>query len=423
METLFIGSTGPDVKLLQAVLNTIGYSAGPVSGAFGPETRQAVVAFQSAFGLTIDGVVGPQTWAALEPFLLGYFTYTIRPGDTLWKIAQRYDTTIDAIVTANPGLDPDYLVVARRIVVPFGYDLVFSDIDYTYDIMQRIIRGLNVRYPFLEVGSIGQSVMGKDLTLVQMGFGDNHVSYNASHHANESITTPVLLKFIERASKAYATNTRLGDYDMRDLFARTRFSIIPMVNPDGVDLVAYWPNYTNPAYSEAEQLNRTGLPLPSVWKANIRGTDLNLNYPAGWENQKEEELEQGITGPGPRDYGGPSPLSEPETQAMAAFTRANDFRLVIAYHTQGEVIFYTFNNLQPPESRPIADLFGQVSGYAVSENPTEASWAGYKDWFIQDFGRPGFTVEAGLGVNPIPMTQFNRIYEQNEELLILGGYV
>jgi g-D-glutamyl-meso-diaminopimelate peptidase len=233
----------------------------------------------------------------------------------------------------------------------------------------------------------------------------------------------VLLKFIERASKAYATNTRLGDYDMRDLFARTRFSIIPMVNPDGVDLVAYWPNYTNPAYSEAEQLNRTGLPLPSVWKANIRGTDLNLNYPAGWENQKEEELEQGITGPGPRDYGGPSPLSEPETQAMAAFTRANDFRLVIAYHTQGEVIFYTFNNLQPPESRPIADLFGQVSGYAVSENPTEASWAGYKDWFIQDFGRPGFTVEAGLGVNPIPMTQFNRIYEQNEELLILGGYV
>lgn len=135
------------------------------------------------------------------------------------------------------------------------------------------------------------------------------------------------------------------------------------------------------------------------------------------------ELEEGITGPAPRDYGGPYPLSEPESAAMVNFTRQHDFRLVIAYHTQGKVIYYTFENLEPPESLTIAQLFARVSGYTVSRNPGEASYAGYKDWFIQDYRRPGFTVEAGLGVNPLPVSQFPEIYQQNEEILLLGALV
>ena len=115
-----------------------------------------------------------------------------------------------------------------------------------------------------------------------------------------------------------------------------------MVNPDGVNLVTYWPNYTNPAYVQAAQLNTTGLPLPRVWKANIRGVDLNVNYPAKWEEEKRLQIEQGITAPAPRDYGGEAPLSEPETLAMYNFTRRHNFRLVIAYHTQGSNILAIF---------------------------------------------------------------------------------
>ncbi|HEX3029500.1 MAG TPA: M14 family zinc carboxypeptidase, partial [Clostridia bacterium] len=171
------------------------------------------------------------------------------------------------------------------------------------------------------------------------------------------------------------------------------------------------------------KLNTTGLPLPSVWKANIQGTDLNLNYPALWDREHQLEIEQGITGPAPRDYGGPAPLSAPESSAMVNFTRLHDFRLVIAYHTQGEVIYYQFQNLQPPESQTIAELFSRASGYAISSNPGEASYAGYKDWFIQDFRRPGYTIEVGRGVNPVPISQFPAIYSQNEEILLLGGLV
>lgn len=423
METLTLGSRGPNVKLVQSLLNKIGYNPGAVDGIFGAQTRQAVIAFQGNNRLTPDGIVGPATWKVFDRLLLGHDTYTIKSGDTLYSIASKFYTTVSAILTANPGIAPNNLAVGQRIVVPYGIDIVFTDIDYTYDILERQISGLKARYPFIEVSSIGNSSMGKNLYCIKLGDGPNEVTYNAAHHANEWITTTLLMKFIENFSKAYANKENIRGYNVPNIWSRSSIYIIPMVNPDGVDLVNYWPNYPNEEYEQAARLNTTGLPLPRVWKANIRGTDLNLNYPALWEKEKELEIKQGITGPAPRDYGGPYPLSEPESIAMASFTRQHNFRLVIAYHTQGEVIFYQFQNLAPPEALTIGRMLSRASGYPISENPGEAAYAGYKDWFIQEYRRPGYTIEVGRGVNPLPISQFPTIYNQNEEVLLLGAVV
>ena len=68
----------------------------------------------------------------------------------------------------------------------------------------------------------------------------------------------------------------------------------------------------------------------------------------------------------------------------------------------------------------IADYFAAVSGYKVEETPLASGYAGYKDWFIMYYNRPGFTIEAGLGTNPLPISDFDRIYEDNKGIL-LGG--
>lgn len=423
MQTISRGSSGPDVRVVQSLLNRIGYNAGPVDGIFGSRTYQAVTAFQTNNSLVPDGIVGPATWAVLDRLLRGYDTYTVRPGDTLYQIARAYYTTVDAIITANPGIDPNVIMVGQRLVIPYGIDVVTLDVAPTYEIVQRQIEGLKARYPFLETGSIGRSVMGRELYYIRLGTGPREVSYNASHHANESITTPVLMKFAENYAKAYAAQGSIQGYDIRELYNLTSIYLVPLVNPDGVDLVAYWPNYDDPAFANAARLNRTGLPLPSVWKANIRGVDLNLNYPADWEKEKEEELEQGITGPAPRDYGGEAPLSEPESRAMADFTRAHNFRIVIAYHTQGEVIYWQFKDYAPPVALTIANQFAAITGYAVEAGTPEAAYAGYKDWFLQEFRRPGYTFEVGRGVNPIPLSQLPSIYQENEGALLLGAVV
>ncbi len=60
-----VGSQGSDVKRLQEILSGGGYNVGPLDGIFGTQTVAAVKSFQQTKGLLPDGVVGPQTWAAL----------------------------------------------------------------------------------------------------------------------------------------------------------------------------------------------------------------------------------------------------------------------------------------------------------------------------------------------------------------------
>lgn len=149
--------------------------------------------------------------------------------------------------------------------------------------------------------------------------------------------------------------------------------------------------------------------------------DLNLQFPAGWENAKQIKYSQGFTLPGPRDFVGYGPLTEPESLAIYNFTLKHNFSLILAYHTQGEVIYWQFQNFNPPNSYQIGLQFSNVSGYTLEETPYNSSFAGYKDWFIQTYNKPGYTIEAGLGQNPLPLSQFNKIYNDNIGILVLAA--
>lgn len=108
---------------------------------------------------------------------------------------------------------------------------------------------------------------------------------------------------------------------------------------------------------------------------------------------------------------------------MYDFTLSLSPRLILAYHTQGEVIYWKFLDYEPTNSRAIADTFAAVSGYSVEDTPYASGFAGYKDWFIQDFNRPGYTIEAGRGVNPLPISEFDKIYADNLGILVYGALV
>lgn len=149
--------------------------------------------------------------------------------------------------------------------------------------------------------------------------------------------------------------------------------------------------------------------------------DLNLQFPAGWENARKIKFGQGYTKPAPRDFVGYGPLTEPEALAIYNFTLIHDFKLILAYHTQGEVIYWKFANYLPENSEEIGKKFAKASGYTLDTTPPESSFAGYKDWFIQEYNKPGYTIEAGLGKNPLPISQFDKIYNDNIGILVLGA--
>ena len=151
------------------------------------------------------------------------------------------------------------------------------------------------------------------------------------------------------------------------------------------------------------------------------GVDLNLNYPAGWTQAREIKFSQGFTRPGPRDYVGRAPLGQRESRALAEFTQNFDPALVLAYHTQGEVIYWQFRDYEVPGARELGEEFARLSGYELADTPYESSFAGYKDWFIQEFRRPGYTIEVGKGENPLPPEQLDEIYDKNLPILLRGA--
>lgn len=407
---------------LQLALSRAGYDPGTIDGIFGNRTLRALEQFQRDNGLTADGVAGRLTWAKLFPYLSGYTVHVVQSGDTLAAIAKKHDTTLQAIQTANPAIEPNNLAIGSEIIVPLDFPVVPTNVKYSYLLTAIVLDGLTARYPFLQKEITGASVMGKSIFSVSIGSGKKEVFYNASHHANEWITTPVLLQFLERYAAAYASDGKIFDVFAKTLYEKTTLYLVPLVNPDGVDLVTGMLPPTDSYYLQAKALATyyPTIPFPSGWKANIAGVDPNLSYPANWEVAKRIKFAQGYTRPGPRDFVGSAPLASPEARSLYDYTKAHDFMLTLSYHTQGEVIYWKYLDYEPEGSYEIGQAFAKVSGYALEFTPYASGFAGYKDWFIQDYVRPGYTIEAGTGVSPLPLSQFDTIYSDNEGILTLG---
>lgn len=249
---------------------------------------------------------------------------------------------------------------------------------------------------------IGRSVLGKPIDAWTIGNGKEQVHINAAVHANEWITTPLLMRFIEHLAVKKSE---------MECLEQVTLHAVPMVNPDGVDLSQEGiPN----GYANGDQLLEWNEGETSFrrWKANIRGVDLNDQFPAFWD---EERTRRGRIRPTWQDYSGPYPLSEPEAIALAEWTRNREFNRVMSLHTQGKEIYWNYRDMEPQGTEDMANHLAAVSGYRAVK--LSGSDAGYKDWFIHEFRRPGFTIEAGIGVNPLPAEQFNTIYDELSPLL------
>ncbi|MFA6941789.1 MAG: M14 family metallopeptidase [Clostridiaceae bacterium] len=418
-----IGSTGTEVKEIQGILKKLGYYSGPLDGIYGTGTANAVRLLQRRYNLNEDGIIGDKTYSVIERLLSGYDYYTVRPGDTISKIASKYRTNIYSIITANSNIDPYTLQAGQQLIIPYSYPIVQTDIDYTYNILKRNILSLKTLYPFITIGSIGKSVLGRELYFIKLGQGKSNVFYNGAHHSLEWITSPLLMKFAENFLRAYTLKQFILDYDVSEIWRNSTIYIIPMVNPDGVELVLNGLSPTNPYYNALIRWNNSSKDFSKTWSANNRGVDLNHNYNASWQEAKNLEQSQGVFGPGPTRYGGLYPESEPETKAIVKFTRDNNFRLVLAYHSQGEVIYWNYDNINPADARKIGETLSRVSGYTLETPSGITAYGGYKDWFIKEFQRPGYTIEVGYGTNPLPISQFPKIYRDNIELLLLAAII
>ena len=301
--------------------------------------------------------------------------------------------------------------------------IVPTDIPMTSALCEKTILKLLDAYPFFRSEVLTTTGFGRPVHTLVIGEGDREVLFSASHHANEWITTPVLLKFAEELAEAIQNGGTLYGVPASMISQYCTIHMVPMVDPDGVDLVTGAIETGTPEYETARNIaeDYPDIPFPDGWKANLFGVDLNLQYPAGWLQAREIKFAQGFTRPAPRDFVGRAPLNQRETIALAEYTEEVDPALVLALHTQGKVIYWQFRDYEVPGARELGEEFARLSGYALADTPYESAFAGYKDWFIQNFRRPGFTIECGIGENPLPLEQLAEIYRDTLGILVTAA--
>lgn len=297
--------------------------------------------------------------------------------------------------------------------------IINSEKPYTYERLEEDIKCLVGEYSFLNSFSLGSSVAGRSLYALRWGNGARRIFLNGAHHAMEWITSILLMRLLEEFSHHYAENTAIGTVHFRRLFEKISLVVCPMVNPDGVNLEI------NGLTSDLAPLTQTRLKAWNnnssdfhKWQANLNGVDLNHNYDAGFEKGLFMQHRLGIYGPGPTRHSGTAPESEPESKAVADYTRLFKPHIAIAYHTQGEEIYYDFESKATERAKKMAAAMTEISGYTLDTTDGMAGYSGYKDWVINNFYIPAFTIEAGLGENPLPLSQFDKIYHDNLKMLL-----
>ncbi|UOQ92598.1 M14 family metallopeptidase [Halobacillus shinanisalinarum] len=345
------------------------------------------------------------------------YSYQIQSGDTFHKIAAANQTSLDNLLLLNPSIKPTLLQVGETIQIPerVTKPVVNGNQPYDFQVLSHHLNQLYELYPFIRRETIGKSVMGKDLVELQIGCGPKVVHWNGSFHANEWITTAIIMEFLNTYLLSLTNRETILGRDTNPFYSEVTLSIVPMVDPDGVNLVLNGP--PEGEFGERALRINNGSTDFSGWKANIMGVDLNKQYPAKWELEAARKP----TEPSHRDFPGYQPLTEPESIAMAELAEARSFEKILPFHTQGEVIYWGYEGLEPPIAKEIVYEFARVSGYEPIQFVD--SYTGYKDWFIKVWQRPGYTIELGNGVNPLPLSQFNKIYQQSVGIFLASMYM
>lgn len=346
--------------------------------------------------------------------------YRVKKGDTVSLIAYKHQVRPYDLMRLNSFIrfEQDYLPVGKLIDLPAHatYTQHISDENdllCEYGPEQLEADRLKLEAYGVKSTVIGFSVLGQPIYCWVIGNGKKKCFYSGGWHANEWHTSKFLSRFTLACAEKLETEQSWFGFDFNDLFSEVQLHVVPMVNPDGIELVLQGIYEGHPYEQQIIEINH-GLSRFNHWSANIRGVDLNHQWPAGWN----EEAKGSPDRPWPRHYGGPYPLSEPESIAIYEYTKKIEPDYVFAYHSQGQVIFWGYRGLEPSESKHMVEKLCQASSYNAVR--TADSDAGYKDWFIKETKKPGFTIEVGSGTNPLPAQSFSEIWTNNTRMALVG---
>lgn len=282
---------------------------------------------------------------------------------------------------------------------------------------EALIGNLLIDYGFLSRDTIGESRCSRPIDLLCIGNRKKQVLFTGAFHGMEWITSLILLKFVDELCYSVMKGQNMCGVRIGSFLNQRGLAVAPCINPDGVEIQI---NGASSAGSYEDLVKKASGGNTSTWQSNAAGVDINHNFSANWENLRKMEIDNGIVSASPTRYGGEFPESEPESRTIASYCRTGNITHALAFHSQGEEIYWNFGDYKDSEAHKMAKIMSHSSGYKIGEPMGLASGGGFKDWFVEKFRRPAFTVEVGSGKNPLPIDDFDGIYKKIREMLVLA---
>ena len=260
--------------------------------------------------------------------------------------------------------------------------------------VNKVMEQIHTQYSDItEIRDIGYSAVGNiPIKAIKLGKGERSILINGTHHARETMTAILTINQLEDLAKAYQNNETRHGYSVRQLLNTISIWFVPMTNPDGANLAMS----TKPS-----------------WKANGRGVDLNRNYPTLYAKSVSAKY------PGSQGYSA-TPFSEPETQSIYKLCEEMQFESVIAYHSAGEIIYWWYHQTGKLYNDTVKEtkLLSNITGYSMLPISQQRGGLGFTDWFIQNYKKPGYTIEIGRTANGRPLVwgEYSRVWQRNKSV-------
>lgn len=291
-------------------------------------------------------------------------------------------------------------------------------LSYLYSDYERDIRLLTKQFESLiETKVIGYSVQNRPIHQFSIGKGKHRIHISASHHAREWMTSWLTTQQLHYFVRLYSEGASVDGQSIREMLDTISLHFLPMVNPDGVILATEGWKGVGLTYEEYLSMaeNQIG-DAYWLWKANVRGVDLNRQYPMNWGGIRNSPAT-----PAAMNYKGINHSSEPEVWALMKEIMEDPPLMAIAYHSAGEEIYWYHGQDGPTKERDfeLALRFGRLTEYTLI--PEDDYFAGgFADWFVESYQRPGFTVEIGREPHPVDLTQSKTIWQRNKYVPLLA---
>lgn len=297
---------------------------------------------------------------------------------------------------------------------------------HTYQEMTDLLHSLQGNHSdIMSLTSLGTTYEGRDIWMVKLSDhveqeeSEPGVLFMGAHHGNEKPGYEVCIFFIQYMVDHYTNATTP---EVREAINSTQIYLIPMVNPDGVEV------------NTRKNMVPNHGPLGLKNEVTSYGVNLNRNYADNWFLYYLFPVRFSLPFAYPdssMNYRGPSPFSENETQAVKHFADTHNVSISISYHTYGEVIFYPWMHTtrQTPDEplfRSVGENISNMNGYYLYVkknyviNRPGGTLGTSENWLYRTYGVIAFTIEICKQRAPTdPQTMYNVCSVQTQVHLYL----